>query len=80
MVVGNRRGDSLPATFLLKKHTIMNKHLNTYFTILTLVVLSSCKVSQDISTPEAPLPHTYRDAQSRDTANIAKHSMANILW
>ena len=53
----------------------MNKHLNIYFTILTLVVLSSCKVSQDISTPEAPLPQTYRDAQSRDTANIA-----SIQW
>ena len=49
----------------------MNKHLKTYFTILSLIVLSSCKVSQDIATPQAPLPVNYRDAIHADTAGIA---------
>ncbi|MCW3090636.1 MAG: transporter [Ferruginibacter sp.] len=49
----------------------MNKHLITYIAILTLVVLTSCKVSKDITTPAAPLPTTYRDATNPDTASIA---------
>jgi NodT family efflux transporter outer membrane factor (OMF) lipoprotein len=49
----------------------MNKHLITYFALLTIFVLSSCKVSKDITIPQAPLPVTYRDAVNEDTAGIA---------
>ncbi len=53
----------------------MNKHLITYITILTLAVLSSCKVSKDIAIPQAPLPDTFRSAANTDTASIA-----SIQW
>ena len=49
----------------------MNKYLITSITLLTLAVLSSCKVSKDITTPQAPLPVAYRDAGNTDTAGIA---------
>jgi multidrug efflux system outer membrane protein len=48
----------------------MNKHL-IYFSLLLLITLGSCKVSKDISTPQAPLPVTYRNAADTDTASIA---------
>ncbi len=49
----------------------MNKYLITYITLLALAVLSSCKVSKDITTPQAPLPVVYRDAADTDSASIA---------
>ncbi len=48
----------------------MNNYLK-YFSILTLIILSSCKVSKDISTPQAPLPVSYRNAVDTDTSGIA---------
>jgi multidrug efflux system outer membrane protein len=65
----------LPANEQGQNIEIMNKHFKTYFAILTLVVLGSCKVSQDISTPQAPLPASYRDAGNTGTASIA-----DIQW
>ena len=53
----------------------MNKQLKIYFTLLTVIVLSACKVSKDIATPAAPLPVTYRDAAITDTTSIA-----SIQW
>jgi outer membrane protein, multidrug efflux system len=49
----------------------MNNILKTYLPILTLTVLASCKVSKDIPLPQAPLPATFRNAESTDTAGIA---------
>jgi outer membrane protein, multidrug efflux system len=48
----------------------MNNYLK-YFSILTLIILSSCKVSKDINIPQAPLPASYRNAADTDTSGIA---------
>lgn len=49
----------------------MNRTLRTYLPILALVILASCKVSKDITTPQVPLPASYRNAANADTASIA---------
>jgi len=54
-----------------QKIKIMNKHLITYIALLTLAVLSSCKISKDIAVPQLPLPANFRDAANTDTAGIA---------
>ena len=53
----------------------MNKFFKIYIPILTLLILVSCKVSKDISTPSAGLPQSYRNAVNTDTATIS-----NIRW
>jgi multidrug efflux system outer membrane protein len=49
----------------------MNKHFKIYFIISLLLVMGSCKVSQDISSPQALLPSSYRNAGNVDATNIA---------
>jgi multidrug efflux system outer membrane protein len=53
----------------------MIKNRNILFFILLLSVLTSCKVSRDIATPEAPLPVNFRNTISTDTTSIA-----DIKW
>ena len=53
----------------------MIKNKNSLFFILLLSVLTACKVSRDIATPEAPLPVNFRNTISSDTTSIA-----DIKW
>ena len=46
-----------------------------YLGAILLLSLSACKVSKDITTPQAPLPETYRAVSTTDTNTIA-----NIQW
>lgn len=52
----------------------MKNSINIFF-ILLLSVLSACKVSRDVATPQAPLPDNFRNSISTDTA-----SLADIEW
>ena len=49
----------------------MNRYFKIYISIITVVILSSCKISKDISKPPLPLPAGYSGATTTDTANIA---------
>jgi NodT family efflux transporter outer membrane factor (OMF) lipoprotein len=49
----------------------MNRILKIYLMVLTVGILASCKISKDVSTPQVPLPATYRNAVNTDTASIA---------
>lgn len=53
----------------------MKSHFKTYMSIILLAVLASCKISKDITRPPLPLPETFRDAASADTAGIG-----DIQW
>ena len=53
----------------------MTKLINTAFFILLLSTLVACKVSKDINTPQAPLPASFKNTISTDTASIA-----DIKW
>jgi NodT family efflux transporter outer membrane factor (OMF) lipoprotein len=49
----------------------MIRNTNNIFFIMLLSVLSACKVSRDVATPQAPLPASFRNTISTDTASIA---------
>ncbi len=50
----------------------MNQSINKYFFILALVILSACKVSKDVATPDTGLPVTFRNAATdNDSTGIA---------
>lgn len=49
----------------------MNKIKYISAIILLMITLAACKVSKDITNPSAPLPTTFRNAVSTDTASIA---------
>jgi len=50
----------------------MTRNINNAFFILLLSLLTACKVSKDITKPEAPLPTVFRNAATQDTTSIAK--------
>jgi NodT family efflux transporter outer membrane factor (OMF) lipoprotein len=47
--------------------------------ILLLSTLVACKVSKDIAAPEAPLPESFRNAVSNETARIADIKWKNFF-
>lgn len=49
----------------------MIKNTNNIFFILLLSVLSACKVSRDMVTPQVSLPANFRNTVSTDTGSIA---------
>ena len=53
----------------------MNKRIHISLTLLAILALSACKLSKDISKPDAALPANFRNSNTEDTANIA-----NIKW
>jgi NodT family efflux transporter outer membrane factor (OMF) lipoprotein len=53
----------------------MTKIKNTAAFLLLLSVLTACKVTRDVTAPEAPLPVSFRNNISADTASIA-----DIKW
>lgn len=50
----------------------MTRNINNAFFILLLSLLAACKVSKDITKPEAPLPTVFRNAATQDTTSIAE--------
>ncbi len=50
----------------------MTRNINNAFFILLLSLLTACKVSKDITKPEAPLPAVFRNAATQDTTSIAE--------
>lgn len=63
------------AVILGFKQNKMIRNTNSLFFILLISVLTACKVSKDMATPEAPLPASFRSTISTDTASIA-----DIKW
>jgi len=49
----------------------MKKYITTYSVSLLLILITSCKISKDVETPQDALPKTYRDVTSTDTTSIA---------
>ena len=49
----------------------MTTRITTYITIATLLFLSACKVSKDITAPTDTAPKAFRDVTTTDTTNIA---------
>lgn len=49
----------------------MKSFVITYIASLSLLFLSGCKVSKDISLPKGVVPETFRNAVAGDTTNIA---------
>jgi multidrug efflux system outer membrane protein len=64
----------------LKKQMIEMKNFKyTYLLMIILLVLSACKVSKDIKTPQAALPATFRGAVNTDTTSIADIPWKNFF-
>jgi multidrug efflux system outer membrane protein len=60
--------------FWKKQVLIKTKNMNTYskyILLLAAFVIGACKVSKDITTPQATLPANFRSAVTSDTASIA---------
>jgi multidrug efflux system outer membrane protein len=57
----------------------MKTYKYTYLLMITLLVLSACKVSKDIKTPQAALPATFRGTANTDTTSIADIPWKNFF-
>src|SRR3954465_1815122 len=57
----------------------MTRNINNAFFILMLSLLTACKVSKDITKPEAPLPTVFRNAATQDTTSIAEVKWKNFF-
>lgn len=57
----------------------MTRNINSAFFILMLSLLTACKVSKDITKPDAPLPTFFRNAATQDTASIAEVKWKNFF-
>lgn len=57
----------------------MNRNINNIFFILMLSLFTACKVSKDVTKPDAPLPTVYRNAATQDTASIAEVKWKNFF-
>jgi len=61
------------------KQNKMTRNKNSLFFILLLSMLTACKISKDIATPAAPLPASFRNTLSTDTASIADIQWENFF-
>ncbi len=57
----------------------MTRNINNIVFILMLSLLTACKVSKDITKPEAPLPAAFRNAATQDNASIASVKWRNFF-
>jgi multidrug efflux system outer membrane protein len=55
------------------------KTINIYTLLMALLVLSACKVSKDIKTPQAALPAAFRNSTTTDTTSIADIPWKNFF-